>query len=182
MPLTLARLQYVLTLVPELRTPFPPVCLVACAQRATCLATKSVHPFALSCAVSLNAARWQARAGRPRQHAPNLRFCRIVCPRWAEGHPAGAQRFPTTLDASTGTLASCVLGHRVNRRRMLSTQLVEGKHGGWALKIGDDILLASDRRLPSFERRAANAEADAATEEELAAAAGVLATAEPARL
>lgn len=50
-------------------------------------------------------------------------------------------------------------------------------HGDWRLCIGDDILLAPDRRLPSFARREANAAADNATEEQLAEAAGVLAVA-----
>ena len=49
-------------------------------------------------------------------------------------------------------------------------------HSGWRLHIGDEILLAPDRRLPSFERRASFA--DDATDDDLAEAAGVLATAE----
>jgi hypothetical protein len=55
-------------------------------------------------------------------------------------------------------------------------------HGRWRFSIGDETLLAPDRRLPSFERRVANAEADAATDEQLAEAAGALVTAEAARL
>ena len=58
----------------------------------------------------------------------------------------------------------------------------EGAPGGWQLHIGDETLLATDRRLPSFERRESLGEADNATEDELAEAAGVLATAEVARL
>lgn len=49
-------------------------------------------------------------------------------------------------------------------------------------RCADETLLAADRRLPAFERRETNAEADNATEEQLAEAAGVLATAETARL
>eukprot|EP01043_Picozoa_sp_COSAG02_P059409 COSAG02_NODE_7568_length_2956_cov_1.381036_4_plen_173_part_00 len=49
-------------------------------------------------------------------------------------------------------------------------------HGGWRLHIGDEILLAPDRRLPSFERR--ESFADDATDDDLAEAAGVLATAD----
>ena len=49
-------------------------------------------------------------------------------------------------------------------------------HSGWRLQVGDDILLAPGRRLPSFQRR--ESFADGATDEDLQEAAGVLATAE----
>ena len=61
---------------------------------------------------------------------------------------------------------------------MTCTHAAMVDHGGWRLEIGDEILLATDRRLPAFERR--EIAADDATEEELAVAAGagVLAEAE----
>ena len=48
------------------------------------------------------------------------------------------------------------------------------EHSNWRLCVGDDILLAADRRLPSFERRETLAAVDNATEDQLAEAAGVI--------